>query len=119
MRTESTTLIVEDDPATRRALSEGLTSSGYAAVVVATAEEALSALEVVSADLALVDFRLPGMNGVDLLHNVRQHSPATVLVIIAGFPSVESAVELFCRADTSRLEASPSPTASSRWRLRP
>ena len=90
---KSVILIVEDDPSIRRALSEGLRDSGYEVVAAATAEEALSKLAVIVVDLALVDLKLPGMDGVNLLRELRQRSPTTELVIMSANPSTDSAIE--------------------------
>jgi DNA-binding response OmpR family regulator len=92
-------LVVEDDPSIRRALSDGLSDGGYVVVATASAEEALARLAVIAVDLALVDLKLPGMNGVDLLYELRQRSPTTVLVILTANPTVSSAIEAL------RLEA--------------
>jgi DNA-binding response OmpR family regulator len=97
--TQSALLVVEDDPGIRRALSEGLSDGGYVVVTAASAEEALSRLAVIAVDLALVDLKLPGMSGVDLLRELRQRSPTTVLVVMTANPTVNSAVEAL------RLEA--------------
>ena len=91
--TQSALLLVEDDPGIRRALAEGLSESGYMVVAAPTAEEALSRLNVVAVDLALVDLKLPGMSGLELLRALRQRSPTMVLVIITANPSVNSAIE--------------------------
>ena len=93
MGNQSVILIVEDDPSIRQPLSEGLGDSGYLVVAVATAEEALRKLATISVDLALIDLKLPGMNGVDMLRELRQRSPATELIIMSAYPSVDSAIE--------------------------
>ncbi len=93
VHTQSAILLVEDDPGVRRALAEGLSESGYMVVAAPTAEDALSRLNVVSVDLALVDLKLPGMGGLELLRELRQRSPTMVLVIITANPSVNSAIE--------------------------
>jgi DNA-binding response OmpR family regulator len=86
-------LIVEDDPGIRRGLADGLSDSGYMVVTAATAEDALTRLSVVSVDLALIDLKLPGLSGVELLRQLRQSSPNTVAVIITANPSTNSAIE--------------------------
>ena len=99
MDTQAAILIVEDDPSIRRALAEGLGDSGYMVVAAASAEEALTKLSVVAVDLALVDLKLPGMSGVDMLRELQQRSPTTVLIIMSANPTVNSAIEAL------RLEA--------------
>ena len=91
--TQSAVLIVDDDPGVRRALAEGLSNAGFMVVTAASAEEALTRLTVVSVDLALIDLKLPGMSGIDLLRELHQRSPATALIIITANPTVTSAIE--------------------------
>lgn len=97
--TQSAILVVEDDPGIRRALSEGLSDSGYVVVAAGSAEQALGRLAVVAVDLALIDLKLPGMNGLDLVRELRQRSPSTIMVIITANPTVTTAIEAL------RLEA--------------
>jgi DNA-binding response OmpR family regulator len=93
VETQAAILIVEDDPGIRRGLADGLAESGYMVVTAPSAEDALARLDVVSVDLALIDLKLPGLSGVDLLRELRQRSPSTVAVIITANPSTESAIE--------------------------
>lgn len=93
MDTQAAILIVEDDPGIRRGLADGLTESGYMVITAPSAEDALARLDVVSVDFALIDLKLPGLSGVDLLRALRQRSPTTVCVIITANPSTESAIE--------------------------
>jgi len=90
---QSAILIVEDDPGIRRGLAEGLSNMGYMVVSAASAEDALARTAVVSVDLALIDLKLPGMSGVDLMREFRQRSPTTVLIIMTANPSTDSAIE--------------------------
>jgi len=57
------------------------------------AEEALKALEERPADLVLADFRMPKMNGVELLKQVRERWPETVRALITGYSDVEIAMQ--------------------------
>jgi DNA-binding response OmpR family regulator len=91
--TQSLILIVEGDLDVRRAVSEALVNRGYVTLTAGTGEEALSKLDVISADLALVDERLPDVDGVDLLRDLRQRSPTTVLAMMTVNPLVTCADE--------------------------
>jgi len=93
MDTQAAILIVEDDPGIRRGLAEGLSDSGYLVVTAASAEDALARLAVISVDLALIDLKLPGIDGVALMRQLRRLSPATVLVIMTANPSTDSAIQ--------------------------
>lgn len=99
MSAQSAILIVEDEAGFRRALSEALSDGDYVIITAASAEEALSKLGVIAVDLALIDLKLPGMSGLDLMRELRRRSPTMVLVMMTANPSVDSAVEAL------RLEA--------------
>jgi two-component system, NtrC family, response regulator HydG len=80
-------LVVDDDQDTCRNLSDILTDLGYA---VQTAFDGPSALELVrrnSFDVALLDYKMPGMDGLTLYREIKRLSPATVAIIITAFLS--------------------------------
>jgi DNA-binding response OmpR family regulator len=62
-------------------------------LVFASAEDALAKLGVVSVDLALVDLKLPGASGIDLVRDLRQRFPSIVAIIMTANPSTDSAIE--------------------------
>jgi CheY-like chemotaxis protein len=84
-------LIVEDDQLFRRALATYLVSRGFRTRVVATAEEALTSTEWPKVDLVLIDYFLPGMNGIELAKAIRaRHIDHPRLVLMSGYlpPSI-------------------------------
>lgn len=84
-------LIVEDDQLFRRALATYLVSRGFRTRVVASAEEALASTEWSKVDLALIDYFLPGMNGIELARALRARNISHPrLVLMSGYlpPSV-------------------------------
>jgi DNA-binding NtrC family response regulator len=76
-------LVVDDDASIRRTLAEHLTEAGYEVRAAADAEEALELLEEFDPALVITDVRMPGMNGLELLRQVRGGSDADVAVITA------------------------------------
>ena len=95
-------LIVEDDQLFRRALATYLVSRGFRTRVVATAEEALENAEWSKVDLVLIDYFLPGMNGVELARTIRARNiNHPRLVLMSGYlpPSV------FDEAKAASIEA--------------
>jgi DNA-binding response OmpR family regulator len=77
-------LVVEDDPALRRGLREGLVAQGFAVDGVESAELAESQLALNPYDLVLLDLGLPGRNGLDFLRSLRADgNPLPVLVLTA------------------------------------
>jgi two-component system phosphate regulon response regulator PhoB len=77
-----TVLLVEDDPAIHALVEFTLASAGYGVVPAATAEEALSRINTVLPDLALIDWMLPGMSGLGLAQRLRGDARTRSLPII-------------------------------------
>jgi two-component system, NtrC family, response regulator AtoC len=85
-------LIVDDEKELTDSLSEILADEGYAALCASDPLEAMPLLERERVDLVILDIRMPGMGGIDLLKLMRKHSPALKVIILTGHPSVENAV---------------------------
>jgi DNA-binding NtrC family response regulator len=86
-------LIVDDDEKILKALSEVLRDGGY---IVDTAENGKSAIEKSNTNfynLALIDIRLPDMEGTQLLTAMRETIPKMVKIIVTGYPSLPNAIE--------------------------
>ncbi len=79
----ATVLVVDDDEVIRDVLCE-LFSPEHLCHATATAEQALTLLEAVPYDIAVVDISLPGMSGLELLGHIRQRWPKTPVIIITG-----------------------------------
>lgn len=85
-------LIVDDDQAVRESLSAWCECEGYRALAVPCGDEALAALDQERWEVALVDIRMPGMDGVELLGRLHASHPDLAVIIITGYASVETAV---------------------------
>jgi DNA-binding NtrC family response regulator len=86
-------LIVDDDESIRKILSTILEDEGY---VVETAENGREAIEKSTTrfyNLALIDIRLPDIEGVILLARLKETVPRMRKIIITGFPSIQNAIE--------------------------
>jgi CheY-like chemotaxis protein len=79
-----TVLVVEDDPTHRELLVEMLSSWGYEALPVGSAEEAEFAVRNRKLDAAVVDVFLPGRNGATLLSRLRERFPGAVLIGVSA-----------------------------------
>lgn len=90
---ESQILIVDDEAAIRFALEETLTRDGYQVMTAADGETASQLAQEQAFDLALVDLRLPGMNGLELMAGLRQQTPDLVIIVLTAHASLETAVE--------------------------
>src|SRR5687767_15713370 len=79
----ATVLVVDDDEIIRDVLCE-LFNEEHLCHATSTAEQALTLLEAVEYDIAVIDISLPGMSGLELLGNMRQRWPQTPVIIITG-----------------------------------
>ncbi len=86
-------LLVEDDEVFLRPLHRTLELKGYEVLPVQSAEEALDALKSEDVDLVLTDRRLPGMDGVELVRQIKSEHPDLAVVVMTAYGSIESAVE--------------------------
>ena len=85
-------LVVDDEPAIRDLLFEGLRDSGFECSVAANGSEALEALRRRCFALVLSDIDMPGMDGVKLLQRVKEAHPDVEVVMITGVVDVEVAL---------------------------
>lgn len=86
-------LIVDDEESLVGALSEFLALRGYEVSTATNARQALALIHESTFGVVVSDLRLPGMNGVELLEHVLDVDPQTVVIIMTGYASVQSAVD--------------------------
>ena len=87
-----TTLIVDDEEAMRESLAAWLEREGYAVRTAPSGRTALKELAVHPVDLVLVDMKMPGMGGLELLERIKKLYTHTMVVIITAYGSIESAI---------------------------
>jgi putative nucleotidyltransferase with HDIG domain len=85
-------LIVDDEPEITAILSD-LFYGKYDCTTAGSAEDALTRLAGTSYELVVSDITMPGMSGLDMIPHVKSNSPNTVVVMISGMQTVESAIE--------------------------
>ena len=85
-------LVVDDEPRLRQVLTRLMETDGFACEQAGSGVEALAALERQSASLVLTDLRMPQMDGIELLRQVRTKYPDTAVVMITAVADVETAV---------------------------
>jgi DNA-binding NtrC family response regulator len=86
-------LVVDDEAAIRLALAELLGAEGHSVREAAGGDEALAALDGAPADLVLADLRMPGMDGLRLLAEIRIRFPETLVVLVTAQGDERTAVE--------------------------
>lgn len=80
----STVLVIEDDPAIRRGLSDNLTFEAYEVEAVATAEDGYAILKASEPDLIILDVMLPGMNGYDFCRKLRREGYTIPILMLTA-----------------------------------
>jgi len=86
-------LVVDDDESIRRVLSRILEDEGYSVSTAKNGNEAIKKLSAEFYNLALIDIRLPDIDGTKLLTKMRKTTPRMRKIIITGYPSLQNAVE--------------------------
>ena len=86
-------LLVDDDEVFLRPLHRTLELAGYEVLPVQSGEEALDTLKAEDVDLVLTDKRLPGMDGVALVRQIKTDHPDLAVVVMTAYGTIESAVE--------------------------
>jgi DNA-binding NtrC family response regulator len=89
----SLVLVVEDETILGDSISVYLGRHGLATALARSGEEAIKLAEESSPDVAVMDVRLPGINGLEVLRRMRELSPGTEVVMMTAHASVTSAVE--------------------------
>ena len=92
-KTGQSVLLVDDDETIRKALTRTLTREGFGVDTAPDGKQALEKSQLRHYDLALVDIRLPDMEGTKLLKMLREKTPEIKEIIITGYPSIENAVK--------------------------
>jgi DNA-binding NtrC family response regulator len=85
-------LIVDDEPAVRDSLRRWFRDDGYDIGIANGASEALTRLAETKWDLALVDIRMPGVDGIELQRRIHAADPQLVVIMMTGYASVDTAV---------------------------
>ncbi|MBE0606905.1 MAG: response regulator [Deltaproteobacteria bacterium] len=92
-----TILIVDDESSIREVLSSLLQEAGCRTLEAETAEEGLELMSAADISVAMIDLKLPGMSGIDLLAEIKRRSPSTEVIIMTSYASLETAIEAIRR----------------------
>src|SRR5436309_9746998 len=86
-------LVVDDERSVRDVCREVAQSLGFNTSVAESAEHAYRQLEAQSIDVVLLDLKLPGVGGLEALHQIKERRPDAVVVVVTGYGTVQSAVQ--------------------------
>jgi two-component system nitrogen regulation response regulator GlnG len=90
-------LVADDEPAMRWLLDRLLRQAGHAVTVVEDGQAALGAAAAEPVDLAFLDIRMPGLDGLEVLSRLRAQNPETAVIVMTAHGSVRAAVEAMQR----------------------
>src|SRR5512139_2915367 len=85
-------LIVDDERTTRLSLSEIFSLRGANTVTAADGNEALEQIQQAAFDLIILDVKMPGLSGLQVLDYVQQHAPGTVCILLTAHATIDSAI---------------------------
>jgi len=90
---QSRILVVDDDENIRKSIKAILEEEGYLVDLAASGKEAVQKSQEQNYNVALLDIRLPDMEGVELLELMRNTVPRTRKIMVTGYPSLQNAVD--------------------------
>jgi DNA-binding NtrC family response regulator len=93
MKTNATILVVDDEEVVRRGFLRVLAGGCCQVEAVGTGEQALKAMEAQPYDIVLLDLRMPGMDGMSVLETMKRRWPEGEVIVITGYPSIDTAKE--------------------------
>jgi signal transduction histidine kinase/response regulator RpfG family c-di-GMP phosphodiesterase len=93
MKRNNKILVVDDDENQRITLEEVLTLKAYAPTLAGTGAEAVAAAERAVFSLALIDLKLPDMDGIEVMARIKAISPLTEVIVLTGHASTDTAIE--------------------------
>jgi len=87
-------LIVEDEETQRTLLAGLLRKEGYTVEEAGNGSTAMELLRAITIDLALLDFKLPDMDGLSILKGLKEINPEVEVIILSGHASMDAAMEI-------------------------
>jgi DNA-binding response OmpR family regulator len=90
---KSNILVVDDEPVARQSLTDILKLEGYTVTAAPNGHAAVEYVRTHPIDLMIVDLRMPGMDGLEVVQVVNQISPETEIILLTAFGSTESAIQ--------------------------
>ncbi|MBU2506949.1 MAG: sigma-54 dependent transcriptional regulator [Bacteroidetes bacterium] len=86
-------LIVDDDKDMRQLLSDILKSEGYEVRTAESGKKALKEIEVIRPEIVLLDIRLPDMNGIEVLKEIKKFDESIIVIMLSAYGDIQNAVD--------------------------
>ena len=99
MSTQPLVLVADDEPRITKLVSLALRDEGFRVVTASGGEEALARAEEVRPDIVLLDIVMPGMDGIEVMRQLREHRPVPVILLTARGSTAEKTKGLDLGAD--------------------
>ena len=107
-------LIVDDEKSMRDFLKEYLNEYGYEVTCAANGQEALQIYQQGHFDVILSDLLMKPMDGLELLNKIKEINPNAIFIIITGYPSIKTSIEVIRKKAPKITSPSPSTLTKSR-----
>jgi signal transduction histidine kinase len=86
-------LVIDDEPDVLKMLQRALLLEDYEVFVSTNGEQAMAKLQETPFDLVITDIRMPGMNGLEVIHRVKAFDPSIEIIVLSGYATLENAIE--------------------------
>lgn len=86
-------VVIDDDYAIRLSCRQALTKSGYGVEVFEDGAQGIEAVADLKPDLVVVDLKMPGISGLEVISRIHEIDPNAVLIVITGYATIETAVD--------------------------
>lgn len=97
-------MFVDDDIVTGRVMKRNCDNANFSCTVYQSGKECITAFKQASADIVITDLRMPGMNGFELLSELRAIDENVPVLVMTGYSSVENAIEAMKRGATDFIK---------------
>lgn len=91
--TQEKILVIDDELFVRELLQEFLSREGYKVYLAESGEKAVNLVKTNPVEIALIDLKMPGMDGISTLKEIRKIAPHTIAIILTGYPTIETSIE--------------------------
>ena len=92
---QTSILILDDEPIVSKRLKPSLEKKGYEVEAFTASADALARVQERSFDIVITDLKMEGVDGMQFLTEVKAQHPATEVIVITGFATMETAKESF------------------------
>ena len=86
-------LVVDDEQSMTQFMSIVLRKEGYEVTAVSSGRDALERVKAANFDIVITDIKMPGMDGIQLLNQIKKHDPSLPVVIMTAYASQQSAID--------------------------